>query len=202
MSALKEEQLAKRKFCSSSSVTLQKSPLPSEPHFLICEMGKESAPGPLWVWPSVVGEVTEARVRSVPLDCAKQGENIYSAKLTGLCPEPNEPNTPENILYVPESENSSCYNKWPQCPWINTTNAYFLPRWLLNTGYSLSGTEIAFLLGTIIISSKLMEDRTEGFMATPENATYHFHRMPLARTQSHGPHRATTRESGKCSLLI
>lgn len=53
--------------------------------------------------------------------------------------------------------------------------------------YSLSGTEISFLLGTIIISSKLMEDRAEGFMATPENATYHFHYMPLARTQSHGP---------------
>lgn len=53
--------------------------------------------------------------------------------------------------------------------------------WLLNTGYSLSGTEISFLLGTIIISSKLMEDRAEGFMATPENAAYHAHHMPLAR---------------------
>lgn len=78
----------------------------------------------------------------------------------------------------------------------------FLTQVAPQYSYSLSGTEIAFLLGTIIISSKLMEDRTEGFMATPENATYHFHRMPLARTQSHGPHRATTRESGKCSLLI
>lgn len=54
--------------------------------------------------------------------------------------------------------------------------------WLLNMGYSLSGTEISFLLGTIIISSKLTEDRAEGFMATPENATYHVHHMPFART--------------------
>lgn len=87
---------------------------------------------------------------------------------------------------------------------VDQHNKCFLLLSPPNLGYSLSGTEASFLSGhhhLPHIYSKLMEDRVEGFMATPAGGTYHLHHVPLARTQSHGSCE-TARESGKCSLLI
>lgn len=72
--ALEEEHLVHRKLCFRSSVTWYKSPLPSEPPFPICEMGRASLPGPSGSDLLLVGRRYAAKVRAFHLESPKQKE--------------------------------------------------------------------------------------------------------------------------------